>query len=155
MIYLRNNLAAYEIHVANYYLERRAFIAAQRRAQYVVENFQGTPAVADAVAIMVECYLRLGLNDLADTSLALLQENYPEHPAIGQGGDFVIRTEISDPSLLYTVSFGLLGDNRGNPPLAPTERPPMSGSEQIINTQEAPEEPGRSFLSLITFGILD
>ena len=155
MIYLRNNLAAYEIHVANYYLERRAFIAAQRRSQYVVENFQGTPAVADAVAIMVECYLRLGLNDLADTSLALLQENYPEHPAIGEGGDFVIRTEISDPSLLYTVSFGLLGDNRGNPPLAPTERPPMSGSEQIINTQEAPEEPGRSFLSLITFGILD
>ncbi len=40
MIYLRNNLAAYEIHVANYYLERRAYIAALRRAQYVVENFQ-------------------------------------------------------------------------------------------------------------------
>ena len=70
MVYLRNNLAAYEIHVANYYLERRAYIAALRRGQYVVENFQGTPAVADGVAIMVECYLRLGLNDLADTSLA-------------------------------------------------------------------------------------
>lgn len=155
MIYLRNNLAAHEIHVANYYLERRAFIAAQRRAQYVVENFQGTPAVADAVAIMVECYLRLGLNDLADTSLALLHENYPDHPSIDEGGDFIIRTEISDPSLLYTVTFGLLGDNRGNPPLAPTSRPPLSGSQQIISSQEAPEEPDRSLLSIITFGIFD
>ncbi|MEC8332224.1 MAG: outer membrane protein assembly factor BamD, partial [Pseudomonadota bacterium] len=64
MVYLRNNLAAYEIHVANYYLDRRAYIAALRRGQYVVENFQGTPAVSDGVAIMVESYLRLGLNEL-------------------------------------------------------------------------------------------
>ena len=40
MVYLRNNLAAYEIHVANYYLERLAYIAALRRGQYVVENFR-------------------------------------------------------------------------------------------------------------------
>jgi outer membrane protein assembly factor BamD len=155
MIFLRNNLAAYEIHVANYYMERRAYIAALRRGQYVVENFQGTPAVADGVAIMVEAYLRLGLNDLADTSLALLKENYPEHPAIDDDGDFVVRTEISDPSLLYTVSFGLLGDNRGNPPLAPTQRPINSGSQQIIEDQVAPEEEGRSFFDVITFGIFN
>ena len=111
MVYLRNNLAAYEIHVANYYLDRRAYIAALRRGQYVVENFQGTPAVSDGVAIMVESYLRLGLNELADTSLALLKENYPDHVSIDADGDFRVRTEITDPSLLYTVSFGLLGDN--------------------------------------------
>ena len=155
MVYLRNNLAAYESHVANYYIERRAYIAALRRAQYVVENFQGTPSVADGGAIMVECYLRLGLNDLADTSLALLKENYPEHPAIDGDGDFVVRTEITDPSLLYTVSFGLLGDNRGNPPLAPTQRPGTSGSQQIIDAQGEQEEGGRSFLSIITFGLFD
>ena len=155
MVYLRNNLAAYEIHVANYYLERRAYIAALRRGQYVVENFQQTPAVADGVAVMVECYLRLGLDELADTSLALLKVNYPDHPALNQDGNFVVRTEITDPSLLYTVTFGLLGDNRGNPPLAPTQRPLTSGSQQIINSQ-ANAETGekRSLLSIITFGIL-
>ncbi|MCH7673168.1 MAG: outer membrane protein assembly factor BamD, partial [Proteobacteria bacterium] len=100
MIFLRNNLAAYEIHVANYYLERSAYIAALRRGQYVVENFQGTPAVADGVAIMIEGYLRLGLDDLADTSLALLRENYPQHAALDDSGNFIIRTEITDPSLL-------------------------------------------------------
>lgn len=157
MIYLRNNLARYEVHVANYYLERRAYIAALRRAQYVVENFQGTPAIADGVAIMTECYLRLGLNELADTSLALLRENYPEHASIDSDNDFIIRTEITNPSLLYTVTFGLVGDNAIDPPLAPTQRPLTSGSQQIINDQqdiETPEE-GRSLLSIITLGVLE
>ncbi|MCH8175584.1 MAG: outer membrane protein assembly factor BamD, partial [Proteobacteria bacterium] len=154
MIFLRNNLAAYEIHVANYYLERSAYIAALRRGQYVVENFQGTPAVADGVAIMIEGYLRLGLDDLADTSLALLRENYPQHEALDDSGNFIIRTEITDPSLLYTVTFGLIGDNRVDPPLAPTTRPATSGSQQIIDAQlQAPQ--GRSWLSILTLGIFD
>ena len=154
MVFLRNNLAAYEIHVANYYLERRAYIAALRRGQYVVENFQGTPAVSDGVAVMVEAYLRLGLNELADTSLALLRENYPQHASIDNGGDFIIRTEITNPSLLYTVTFGMLGDNAVDPPLAPTRRPRTSGSQEIINAQTAAEEDsGRSWLSILTLGI--
>ena len=157
MIYLRNNLAQYEIHVANYYTERRAYIAALRRAQYVVENFQGTPAVSDGIAIMVECYLRLGLNELADTSLALLKENYPEHASIDFDGDFIIRTEITNPSLLYTVTFGLIGDNAVDPPLAPTQRPLTSGSQQIINSQQdiEVEEENRSFFDIITLGIFN
>ena len=156
MVYLRNNLAAYEIHVSNYYLERRAYIAALRRAQYVVENFQESPAVADGVAIMAECYLRLGLNDLADTSLALLRSNYPEHASLTEAGDFNVRTEITNPSLLYTVSFGLIGDNRIEPPLAPTRRPYSSGSQQIIDEQsQIPSESGkRSWLSILTLGVL-
>ena len=157
MIYLRNNLAQYEIHVANYYVERRAYIAALRRAQYVVENFQETPAVADGVAIMVECYLRLGLNDLADTSLGLLRENYPEHASIDADGSFIIRSEITNPSLLYTVTFGLVGDNAVDPPLAPTQRPGTSGSQQIIDDQQdiEVEDESRSFLDIITLGILN
>jgi outer membrane protein assembly factor BamD len=155
MVFLRNNLAGYEIHVANYYLERRAYIAALRRGQYVVENFQGTPSVADGVAVMVESYLRLGLNDLADTSLALLRENYPDHASIDNAGKFIIRTEITNPSLLYTVSFGLVGNNRIEPPLAPTTRPLNSGSQEIINTQIRQAKVRRSWFSILTFGIFD
>ena len=154
MVHLRNNLAAYEVHVANYYLERRAYIAALRRGQYVVENFQGTPAVADGVALMAESYLRLGLNDLADTSLALLRENYPTHSSIDDEGNFVIQTEITNPSLLYTVSFGLMGDNRIEPPLAPTIRPRNSGSQEIINAQGSAEQ-RRSLFDRVTFGIFN
>lgn len=154
MVYLRNNLAAYEIHVANYYQERRAYVAALRRAQYVVENFQGTPAVADGVAVMVESYLRMGLNELADTSLELLRENYPQHAALDGNGNFEIQSEITNPSLFYTVTFGLVGDNRGDPPLAPTQRPRTSGSQQIIDTQSENDE-RRSLFSILTLGIFD
>jgi len=154
MVFLRNNLAGYEIHVANYYLDRKAYVAALRRGQYVVENFQGTPAVADGIAIMIECYLRLGLNDLADTSLKVLTTNYPTHESLSEDGQFSVRTEITNPSLLYTMSFGLLGDNRIDPPLAPTQRPANSGSQQIIDTQTQPEANERSWLSIITFGVL-
>ena len=154
MVFLRNNLAGYEIHVANYYLDRKAYVAALRRGQYVVENFQGTPAVADGIAIMIECYLRLGLNDLADTSLKLLTTNYPTHESLSEDGQFSVRTEITNPSLLYTMSFGLLGDNRIDPPLAPTQRPANSGSQQIIDTQTQSEANERSWLSIITFGVL-
>ena len=155
MIFLRNLLAAHEIHVANYYLERRAYVAALNRGKYVVENFQGTPSVSDAMAVMVECYLRLGLNDLADTSLELLRENYPQHAALDDEEEFIVRSEVTNPSLLYTVSFGLLGSNRSNTPLAPVARPPRSGSQEILEAQEDPQlQQRRSLLSILTFGIL-
>ncbi len=156
MVYLRNSLARHEIHVAEYYLVRRAYIAALNRAKFVVENFQGTPSVSEGMALMVECYLRLGLDDLADTSLAILRENYPGHASLGDDGSFIVRSVVTDPSLLYTATFGLMGDNRGEPGLAPVARPRTSGSQEIINAQEDPgESQGRSWLNIITFGILD
>ncbi len=148
MIYLRNTLAAYEVHVAEYYLERRAYMAALNRGRYIVENFQGSPIVADGVAIMVECYLRMGLDDLASTSLALLKDNYPDHPAIDPAGNFIVRSDVTNPSLLYTVSFGLLGDNVDNTPLAPTTRP-----FRPETTLEGAPNQSRSLLSILTFGI--
>jgi outer membrane protein assembly factor BamD len=146
MIFLRNSLAAHEIHVANYYLERRAYIAALNRGRFVVENFQGSPMVADAVAIMVECYLRLGLNDLADTSLALLRSNYPDHETLDNSGNFIVRNHVTNPSLLYTISFGFLGSNIDDTPLAPTSRPQRSIAPQADVAQN------RSMLNILTMG---
>lgn len=148
MIFLRNTLAAYEVHVAEYYLERRAYMAALNRGRYIVENFQGSPIVADGMAIMVECYLRMGLDDLAGTSLALLKDNYPEHPAIDPSGNFIVRSDVTNPSLLYTVTFGLLGDNVDNTPLAPTTRP----FRPETTLEGAPDKP-RSLLNILSFGL--
>jgi len=82
MIYLRNRLAAYEVHVGNYYIKRKAWLAAANRGRYVVENFQGTPSVGDGLALMAEGYRQLKLNDLADSALTTLRLNYPEHPVL-------------------------------------------------------------------------
>ena len=62
MIYLRNRLAEYEVNVARYYVKRGAYIAAAQRAEGVIEQYDGAPAERAALAIMLECYRRLGLH---------------------------------------------------------------------------------------------
>jgi outer membrane protein assembly factor BamD len=79
MIAIRNGLAKYEVHVANYYLTRGAYLAAANRSKYVVENYQRTPAVADALAIMVKAYNKLGMKELAADAQRVLELNYPNH----------------------------------------------------------------------------
>lgn len=78
MFYLRNNLASHEIHAARYYMKKGAWLAAANRANRVVEQFQRTPAVAEALEIMIEAYAKLGLDDLsadAEKVLALNQNS--------------------------------------------------------------------------------
>jgi outer membrane protein assembly factor BamD len=89
MIALRNQLAQYEIHVARYYMKRRAYVAAANRASGVVQHYQETPSVPEALAIMVETYRILELNQLADDARRVLQLNYPNHPAINEEGIWV------------------------------------------------------------------
>jgi outer membrane protein assembly factor BamD len=78
---LRNGLAKHEIHIANYYFKRGALVAAVNRAKNLVENYQRTPEIPDALSIMVRGYHELGLNKLADDALQVLERNFPEHPA--------------------------------------------------------------------------
>ena len=85
MVHMRNMLARNEIHVANYYFRRGAYMAALNRGKYVVEHMQQTPSVADGLAIMGQAYLLLGLDDLAEDSIAVLCENYPDHPNLTSG----------------------------------------------------------------------
>lgn len=75
MGHLRNNLAMHEIHVANYYVKRGAYLAAANRAKYVVSNFPRTPASREALQIMVESYKQLKLNDLAADAQRVLDLN--------------------------------------------------------------------------------
>ncbi|MBF8268319.1 MAG: Outer rane protein assembly factor BamD [Gammaproteobacteria bacterium] len=82
MIYLRNMLAQYEINVANYYMRRGAFVAAANRARYVVENYNRTASVPEALVIMAKCYKILEMNDLYDDAVRVLRMNYPEHEGI-------------------------------------------------------------------------
>jgi len=91
MIFLRNNLAAYEIHVARYYMKRKAYIAAANRAKYVVENFQRTTAVPNALNVMVVAYSQLGLKKLSGDAMRILAANYPEHPAYQKAQNNIIN----------------------------------------------------------------
>lgn len=109
MIYLRNVLARYEIHVANYYFKRGAIVAAATRGRYVVENFQKTPAVPDGLAVMVQAYKLLGKDDLAEESLTVLRDNFPTHPALNSDGSFRYAdgTQQGKRSWVSKLTFGL------------------------------------------------
>lgn len=80
MRYLRNILAKHEVHVANYYMRRGAFVAAVNRARFVVENYPRTPSVPDALVVLAKAYRILEMNDLSDDALRVLELNYPNHP---------------------------------------------------------------------------
>jgi len=78
MIFLRNRLAAYENHVAEYYMRREAYVAAVNRAKYTVEHYPGAPQVERALEIMVEAYETLGMMDLAADARRVLNATRSE-----------------------------------------------------------------------------
>lgn len=78
MIYLRNELAEYELDVADYYMRRGAWVAAANRARYVVEHYEGAEAMPRALGAMIAAYRKLDLNDLADDAIRVLRMNFPE-----------------------------------------------------------------------------
>lgn len=107
MIYLRNLLARYEVHVANYYFSRKAYLAAANRGRNVVENYQRTTAVPDALAVMVQAYKLLGMDDLANEALVTLRTNYPDHPSLDKDGNFVMNIDVTR-SWLNKMTFGMI-----------------------------------------------
>jgi outer membrane protein assembly factor BamD len=83
MVYLRNRLADYEIAVAKYYVNRGAYVAAAQRAKVAIEEFDGAPAVRDALEIMAYCYDKMDLKELAAQTRAMYRNNYEGE--IGEG----------------------------------------------------------------------
>ena len=79
IVYLRNRLSRYEVNVAHFYMRRGSYIAALNRGKYVIENYQRTPAMPDALLIVAKAYKVLELDDLAEDTLRVLEANYPNY----------------------------------------------------------------------------
>jgi len=77
MVFLRNRMARYENHVAEYYLRRGAWIAAANRARFAVENYRGSPEISESLKIMARAYRQVGMNDLAAGAERMLATNFP------------------------------------------------------------------------------
>tara|TARA_B110000977_G_scaffold60274_1_gene81864 strand:- start:246 stop:1238 length:993 start_codon:yes stop_codon:yes gene_type:complete len=156
LVSLRNQLARAEIHVANYYFSRSAYLAAANRGQYVVENFQQSPAVPDGLAVMAQAYYLLEMQDLADNAVKILAANYPEHPSLDENGIFDFERKLlgSQDSWLDKASFGVL--KRAKPPSFDsrmiydkmTREAELKGSTQDQNNEK------RSIWNKLTFGLL-
>ena len=77
MLYVKNRLAEYENHVADYYLRRGAYVAALKRAQAALEQFNGADSNRRSLQIMAEAYDNLGMGELATDTRRVLDANFP------------------------------------------------------------------------------
>lgn len=82
MIYLVNALALHEMHVARYYMQRKAYVAALNRTRFVLETYPNSTAVEDALVTMVSAYDAMDLDDLKADTLRILKTNYPDNPMV-------------------------------------------------------------------------
>jgi len=73
----QDHLAGKEMAVGRYYLTRADYIGAINRFRVVVEQYQTTPQIAEALERLTEAYYSLGLDNEAQTAAAVLGANYP------------------------------------------------------------------------------
>ena len=77
LIYLRNIMADHEMQVAQYYYDHRAYVASANRASDIVAHYEGSPAVSDALVMMVKSYRQLGMKRNEQEAMQVLRYNYP------------------------------------------------------------------------------
>ena len=77
MTYIVNSLAQYEVHVARYYCQRGAYVAAIGRAQTALADYQNVPAQQEALQILVKSYDALGMTQLRDDTQRIMDASYP------------------------------------------------------------------------------
>ncbi|HCW65905.1 MAG TPA: outer membrane protein assembly factor BamD [Thalassospira lucentensis] len=87
-----DHLAGKEMSVGRYYQDRQEFLAAINRFKSVLDKYQTTTHVPEALARLTECYLALGLEGEAKRTASVLGHNFP-------GSDY------------YSDSYALLVDD--------------------------------------------
>ena len=85
MKYLVNALAQHEVHVANYYYRRGAYVAAANRAQRAVTEYRDAPAIEEALYVMVKSYDAMGLHDLRNDAERVLKATFPNSVYFSDG----------------------------------------------------------------------
>jgi outer membrane protein assembly factor BamD len=93
-------LAAKEMEVGRYYLQRGYYTSAVNRFRKVVQEFRTTEQTPEALYRLMECYLSLGLRGEAQSAAAILQESYAS-------------TSWHQDSLVLLSGEGLLPDAGG------------------------------------------
>lgn len=74
---VRDHLAGKEMAVGRYYMERGQYLAAINRFKSVVDQYQTTTHVPEALERLTESYVALGIYDEAERNASVLGYNYP------------------------------------------------------------------------------
>ena len=85
MVYITNSLAQYEVHVARYYFNRGAYVAALNRAQSALTDYRDVPAQEEALYILMRSHEAMGATGLRDDARRVLEKTYPNSSYLTQG----------------------------------------------------------------------
>jgi outer membrane protein assembly factor BamD len=105
-----DHLAGKEMEVGRYYLFRHDYIGAINRFRTVVERYQKTPQIAEALERLTEAYYALGVYNEAETAAAVLGANYPGSPWYQDAYNLLVannmKPEISQGSWIEQIFRG-------------------------------------------------
>ncbi|MFD2646683.1 outer membrane protein assembly factor BamD [Devosia albogilva] len=90
-----DNLAGKEMSVGRYYLGNGQYTAAINRFRVVVEQWQTSTHIEEALYRLTEAYLSLGLTNEAATATAVLGHNYPSSSWYKQAYDLLAKQNIT------------------------------------------------------------
>jgi outer membrane protein assembly factor BamD len=82
MRYIVNALASYEVHAADYYYRRGAYVASINRAQLAIKEYKNAPAIEDALHLMILSYTKLNEPQLANDTRRVLAATFPDSPYV-------------------------------------------------------------------------
>lgn len=75
LIVLRNTLARHEYKVAEYYYNRKSYLAAVSRAKYVIENYPRSQVNIVSLELMRNAYYKLGMTKNAENAQRVIEFN--------------------------------------------------------------------------------
>lgn len=102
--FTRDHLAGKEMEIGRYYLKRAQYLAAMNRFKRVIDNYQTTTHVPEALERLVECDLALGLTSEARHNAAVLGYNYPGNEWYGDA--YALLKGTTEPDAQAQSWFG-------------------------------------------------
>lgn len=102
----RDHLAGKEMEIGRYYEKQKLYTAAINRFQRVVDDYQTTNHVPEALHRLTEIYLLLGMTDQARKTAAVLGHNYPGSPWYEDSYNNLVAQGMAKPVASQTASSG-------------------------------------------------
>ena len=139
MKYIAQELAESEMNAARFNIQRKAWLAAAKRAQWVIEHYPQTPQTPEALATLAYSYQKLGDTATSQQYVDILKLNYPN--LVKSNGEVNLRAARKDGSWVNRATLGLLGRQSKN----------VDSKNIDANT----ETEKRSLTNRLSFGLLD
>ena len=139
MKYIGQELAESEMNAARFNIQRKAWLAAAERAQWVIEHYPQTPQTPEALATLAYSYQKLGDQATSQQYVDILKLNYPN--LVKSNGEVNLRAARKDGSWVNRATLGLLGR--------------QSKNVDSKNIDASTETEKRSLTNRLSFGLLD